>query len=77
MREQTRHGLQEQKLMNAQSTKQQSQHMLLQKKEREAAERQANLERSSYLKQRKDEVGAAFKTYIEETYTYIYICGIL
>lgn len=55
IREQTRHGLMEQKLMNAQSTKQQSQHMLLQKKEREAAERQANLERSSYLKQRKDE----------------------
>lgn len=36
VREQTRHGLLEQKLVNAQSTKQQSQHMLLQKKEREA-----------------------------------------
>eukprot|EP00435_Cladocopium_sp_Y103_P033001 s3520_g8.t1 len=39
IREQTRHGLMEQKLLNAQSTKQQSQHMLLQKKEREAVQR--------------------------------------
>eukprot|EP00439_Symbiodinium_sp_Y106_P065166 s850_g10.t1 len=45
VREQTRHSLMEQKHVNASSTKQQSQQMLLQKKEREAAERQANLER--------------------------------
>lgn len=55
VRDQTKLGLSEQKHHNAQSTKQQSQQLLLQKKEREAEERQGNLERSSYLKQRKDD----------------------
>merc|ERR1711957_314424 len=41
--------------MNAVRTKEQSHQLLLQKKERESAERQANNERGNIIKQRKDE----------------------
>merc|ERR1712217_151459 len=41
--------------MGAQTTKQQSIQFLQQKKERESAEKQSNIERSSYLKARKEE----------------------
>merc|ERR1719183_866507 len=40
---------------NAQKTKQQSHQFLLQKKEREAAERNANAERGNLIKQKKEE----------------------
>lgn len=55
LRDQTKHGLAQQKLQNAQSTKEASHQLLMQKREREAEERALNLERSTYLKQRKDE----------------------
>merc|ERR1719471_379934 len=44
-----------QKHQNAQNTKQQSQQFLLQKKERESMEKQANVDRSNYMKARKEE----------------------
>jgi hypothetical protein len=53
LREQTRTGIVEERHGNAARTKQQSQELLMQKKEREASERQANQERSSYLKAKK------------------------
>lgn len=55
IRDSTRQGLLEQKQAIASSTKQQSQQMLLHKKHREAGEREANAERSGYLKAQKEE----------------------
>jgi hypothetical protein len=55
VRESTRVGLLEQRSANAQTTKQQSQQYLLQKKQREATEREANLDRSNLIKQKKEE----------------------
>merc|ERR1719231_608457 len=49
VREATRSGLLEQRQVNAQKTKDQSQQYLLQKKQREAAERQANIERGNMI----------------------------
>merc|ERR1719159_508902 len=55
IRDGTRAGLLEQRQMNVQATKAQSQQFLLQKKEREALERQDNAARSAFIKQRKEE----------------------
>jgi len=55
IREATRTGLHEQRMSNAAKTKQQSQQYLLQKKQREAGERQANLDRGNLIKAKKDE----------------------
>eukprot|EP00929_Paragymnodinium_shiwhaense_P095885 TRINITY_DN57206_c0_g1_i1.p1 TRINITY_DN57206_c0_g1~~TRINITY_DN57206_c0_g1_i1.p1 ORF type:complete len:292 (-),score=81.48 TRINITY_DN57206_c0_g1_i1:142-933(-) len=55
VRDATRQGLVDARIANAHKTKQQSQLFLLQKKEREAAERQANTERSGLLRQKKEE----------------------
>jgi len=55
VREATRGGLLEQRMANAQKTKEQSQQYLLQKKDREAGERQANMERGNLIKQKKEE----------------------
>merc|ERR1719510_1382585 len=55
LREQTKQGLIESKQQNAEKTKQQSIQFLQQKKERESQEKQSNIERSSYLKARKEE----------------------
>eukprot|EP00929_Paragymnodinium_shiwhaense_P095886 TRINITY_DN57206_c0_g3_i2.p1 TRINITY_DN57206_c0_g3~~TRINITY_DN57206_c0_g3_i2.p1 ORF type:complete len:291 (-),score=102.69 TRINITY_DN57206_c0_g3_i2:259-1017(-) len=55
VREATKQGLQDARLANAHKTKQQSQQYLLHKKEREAAERQANSERGNLIKAKKDE----------------------
>mmetsp|Transcript_92799 Transcript_92799/g.199001 ORF Transcript_92799/g.199001 Transcript_92799/m.199001 type:complete len:265 (+) Transcript_92799:109-903(+) len=55
IRDQTRSGLMGQKQANAQTTKEQSHQIEIQKKEREAAERQANVDRTNYLKARKEE----------------------
>merc|ERR1712137_943923 len=55
VREATRQGLMDARTMTAQKTKQQSHQFLLQKKEREAAERQANMERGNLIKQKKEE----------------------
>merc|ERR1719352_1611129 len=54
IREQTRQGMLEQRHMNAERTKEESSKLLLQKKEREQNEKQANKDRSEYLKARKD-----------------------
>jgi len=55
VREATRTGMLEQRQNNAQQAKKESQHMLLQKKDREAGERQSNAERCNYIKSKKDE----------------------
>jgi hypothetical protein len=55
IREATRAGLLDQRMDNAQKTKNQSQQYLMQKKTREAAERQANIERGNLIKQKKEE----------------------
>merc|ERR1712217_659977 len=55
VREATQLGLMEARANNAVQTKQQSQQMLLHKKERQAAEQQANIERSNMIKQKKDD----------------------
>jgi len=55
VRESTRVGLLEQRSANAQTTKQQSQQYLLQKKQREATERESNLDRSNLIKTKKEE----------------------
>eukprot|EP00411_Alexandrium_monilatum_P031648 CAMPEP_0175364244 /NCGR_PEP_ID=MMETSP0095-20121207/18007_1 /TAXON_ID=311494 /ORGANISM="Alexandrium monilatum, Strain CCMP3105" /LENGTH=266 /DNA_ID=CAMNT_0016662185 /DNA_START=21 /DNA_END=821 /DNA_ORIENTATION=+ len=55
VRDATRSGLQESRAANAVKTKQQSQQFLMQKKDREAAERQANTDRTNIIKQRKEE----------------------
>merc|ERR1719159_1680506 len=55
VRDGCRAGLLEQRQMNVQATKAQSQQFLLQKKEREALERQDNAARSAFIKQRKEE----------------------
>jgi len=54
-RDQAREGLAQSRNTNAAQSKQISQQMLVQKKEREANERQTNQDRSAYLKQRKEE----------------------
>merc|ERR1712217_984272 len=55
VREATRTGLMDARADNAARTKQQSQQMLLAKKERQSAEQQANMERSNMIKQKKEE----------------------
>merc|ERR1719378_877703 len=55
IRDGTRAGLLEQRQSNVQQVKAQSQQFLLQKKEREALERQDNVARSAFIKQRKEE----------------------
>lgn len=55
IREATRAGLLEQRMDNAQKTKEQSQQFLLQKKQREAVDRQTNIERGNLIKQKKEE----------------------
>jgi len=55
VREATRTGLMDARTANAQKTKNQSHQFLLQKKEREATERQANQERGALIKQKKEE----------------------
>jgi hypothetical protein len=55
VRDATKQGLMDARMANAHKTKQQSHQFLLQKKEREAAERQANIERGNLIKQKKDE----------------------
>jgi len=55
VRDATRNGLQESRAANAVKTKQQSQQFLMQKKDREATERQTNTDRSNLIKQRRDE----------------------
>jgi len=55
VREATKQGLMDARVTNAHNAKQQSHQFLLQKKEREAAERQANMERGALIKQRKEE----------------------
>jgi len=55
VREATRHELLEQRHQNASQTKQQSEAMLAQKKGRESEERQNNIDRSNYIKQKKEE----------------------
>lgn len=55
VREAVRGGLLEQRQSNANKTKNQSQQYLLQKKEREATEKQANVDRGNLIKQKKEE----------------------
>lgn len=55
IRDATRQSLHDERHHNAVRTKQQSQQFLLQKKDREATERQANLERGNMIKMRKEE----------------------
>jgi hypothetical protein len=55
IREATRSGALEQRQENAQKTKNASQQLLMQKKTREAGERQTNMERSNLIKQKKEE----------------------
>eukprot|EP00408_Alexandrium_pacificum_P011419 CAMPEP_0171212676 /NCGR_PEP_ID=MMETSP0790-20130122/30254_1 /TAXON_ID=2925 /ORGANISM="Alexandrium catenella, Strain OF101" /LENGTH=270 /DNA_ID=CAMNT_0011678365 /DNA_START=117 /DNA_END=929 /DNA_ORIENTATION=+ len=55
LRDQTRQGLMEQKHKNATDCKMQSAQILQHKKEREAAERQQNTDRSNYVKAAKDQ----------------------
>jgi hypothetical protein len=55
IREATRAGLLDQRMDNAQKTKNQSQQYLMQKKTREATDRQGNVERSNLIKQKKEE----------------------
>merc|ERR1719378_1330721 len=55
IRDGTRAGLLESRQASASSTKAQSQQFLLQKKEREALERQDNASRGAFIKQRKEE----------------------
>mmetsp|Transcript_31348 Transcript_31348/g.86171 ORF Transcript_31348/g.86171 Transcript_31348/m.86171 type:complete len:269 (-) Transcript_31348:190-996(-) len=55
VRDATKQGLMDQRCTNANKAKQQSHQFLLQKKERESAERQANLERGNLIKQKKEE----------------------
>jgi len=55
IREATRAGLLDQRYENAQRTKNESQHFLMQKKTREAADRQGNTERMNLIKQKKEE----------------------
>mmetsp|Transcript_73230 Transcript_73230/g.118111 ORF Transcript_73230/g.118111 Transcript_73230/m.118111 type:complete len:265 (-) Transcript_73230:92-886(-) len=54
-REAVTQGLQDARFQQASRTKEQSQQLLLQKKEREASERQGKLERGAMIKQRKEE----------------------
>eukprot|EP00747_Dinoflagellata_sp_TGD_P167715 gnl/TRDRNA2_/TRDRNA2_192658_c0_seq1.p1 gnl/TRDRNA2_/TRDRNA2_192658_c0~~gnl/TRDRNA2_/TRDRNA2_192658_c0_seq1.p1 ORF type:complete len:269 (+),score=94.53 gnl/TRDRNA2_/TRDRNA2_192658_c0_seq1:152-958(+) len=54
-RDMTRSAMLESKTRQVQTTKEASQQFLLQKKEREAAERQANVDRSNLIKARKEE----------------------
>merc|ERR1719507_1709392 len=55
IREAARHDLMEARHSNASRSKQQSHQILLHKKDREAQERQANLERGDRIKQKKEE----------------------
>merc|ERR1711972_616792 len=55
VREATQLGLMEARADNAYRTKQESQQMLLHKKERQQAEQQANIERSNMIKQKKED----------------------
>lgn len=54
-REITKQGIQEQRSANVREKKQQSHQLLLAKKDREAAERQANQDRGAYVRARKEE----------------------
>merc|ERR1719379_2592012 len=56
MRDGTRAGLLEQRQANVHNTRAQSQRLLIEKKEREAGERQDNANRSCFIKQRREDV---------------------
>lgn len=55
VREATKQGLMDARTANANRTKQQSHEFLLQKKEREASQRQANVDRGNAIKMKKEE----------------------
>jgi hypothetical protein len=55
VRDATKQGLTEARTANAHRLKEQSHQILLQKKDREAAERQANIERGNLIKQKKED----------------------